>query len=113
MEAFRAENPPLATVNTHLSEGLNSLRESNLGVPSVAVGTRETADERQQWRRQGAEIELRIRKRGPENRRGMIEHLLQGGCTDQRGVWKVIRHPVPGQGHLQPGNPRRGDESRR
>lgn len=24
MEAFRAENPPLATVNTHLSEGLNS-----------------------------------------------------------------------------------------
>ena len=22
MEAFRAENPPLATVNTHLSEGL-------------------------------------------------------------------------------------------
>ena len=96
MEAFRAENPPLATVNTHLSEGLNCLRESNLGVPSVAIGTRETADERQQWRRQGAEIELRIRRRGPENRRGMIEHLLQGRCTDQRGVWKVIRHPVPG-----------------
>lgn len=48
------ENPPLATVNTHLILD----RSRSLDVSKVAVGTWEVVDERRDWQREGVDIVL-------------------------------------------------------
>jgi len=48
------ENPPLATVNTHLIPD----RNRSLGSSTVAVGLWEVVDERREWQREGVDTEL-------------------------------------------------------
>jgi len=48
------ENPPLATVNTHLIPD----RSRSLGSPIVVIGLWEVADERRAWQRKGVDSVL-------------------------------------------------------
>jgi hypothetical protein len=48
------ENPPLATVNTHLIPD----RSRSLGSPIVVIGMWEVADERRAWQRKGVDTVL-------------------------------------------------------